>query len=173
MAVPVRKGLIALAVETVLTLATAAVFVLLMPLFPPPEGVGGMAERLAFALRLTAWPAALVALMVAATSGARVLGDAFDPLTDAEPRLYRVNQRVLANTVEQMAIFLPAFLALATALPPGQLGLLRLAVWMFVGSRVLFWIGYLAHPLARAPGMTATYVVNAGLLLWLAALLAG
>lgn len=165
-----RKALVALAANGTAILLTVAAFVLLMPLFPPPAGVEAAADRLAFALRLAAWPAGLVLLMVAATAGTRALNSAYNPIDDAESRLYRVSQRVLANTVEQTLIFLPSFLALATVLPAERLGLLRLAMGMFVAGRVLFWIGYLVHPYARAPGMAATLTVNAGLLIWLAAL---
>ena len=53
---------------------------------------------------------------------------------------------------------------------PVALGGLGLAVMVFVAGRVLFWIGYLIHPFARAPGMAVTLTVNilvVGVDLWL------
>ncbi len=147
--------------------ATLALFALLLPLVPVPEAVVAPVDRVVLAMRLAAAPAALLWLMVAAVALSRVVGNAFNPLDDPEPRLYRVNQRVLANTVEQTVIFVPALLAAATLAPPDTIGALILATALFVAARLLFWAGYLIHPLARAPGMTATAMTNLGLLVYI------
>src|SRR5579875_510336 len=53
-------------------------------------------------------PAALVLwLMIVAQMGARFAGAVFDPLAGRETAFLRVNQRAIANTVEQLAIFVP------------------------------------------------------------------
>jgi hypothetical protein len=38
------------------------------------------------------------------------------------------------------------------------------AVPVFVVARVVFWVGYRVRPIYRAPGMSATGYLNAGLL---------
>lgn len=143
---------------------TAAAFFALLPRMPAPADLATLAERLAFGLRLTVWPALLVLLMVVGTAGARALGNAYNPIDDPETRLYRISQRVLGNTVEQTVIFVPGLLALAAVLAPAQCGALVLLVVFYVAARGLFWIGYLVHPYARAPGMAATMTVNGGML---------
>ncbi len=169
MAVTRRLKITAALVNGAAAILTVILFILLAPGFGPPPVADAPADRLAFALPLLGGPAALLLAMVLGTAVARALSDAYNPLTDAESPLYRASQRVLANTVEQSMVFLPVFLALAVALPADRLGWLELAVLLFLGARLLFWAGYLAHPYARAPGMTGTLTVNAGML---AALLA-
>src|SRR3712207_1309428 len=74
------------------------------------------ADRLVYATGFLAIPAALLAVMVMAVALSRLATGAMNPLTDPEHRIQRINQRVLSNTVEQTAIFVPAFLALASLL---------------------------------------------------------
>ena len=74
--------------------------------------------------------------------------------------LLQVNQRALTNTVEQLAGFVPALIALAAAAPPAWMpGVVALGV-VFAVARLVFWGGYLIGPLLRAPGMAATVAVN-------------
>jgi len=161
-----RLRLWAMLVNGAAAVATAALFAALLPLMPVPDGAGTTAGRLVLAVQLAAAPAALLWLMVAAVSLSRVAGNAFNPIDDAEPRLYRINQRVLSNTVEQTIVFMPALLAVATVVPAERGGVLILAAVFFIGARLVFWAGYLIHPFARAPGMTATAVLNLGLLVY-------
>jgi hypothetical protein len=161
-----RLRLWAALVNGTAAVATVALFAVLLPLMPVPDGAGAAGGRLVLAVQLAAAPAALLWLMVAAVSLSRVAGNAFNPIDDPEPRLYRVNQRVLGNTVEQTIVFVPALLAASTLAPADQAAGLVLATAFFVAARLLFWAGYLAHPFARAPGMTATATVNFGLLVY-------
>jgi len=161
---------LAIALNGVSVVLTLAALRLLAPAFPAPAGVASDIERLVYAVHLLVGPVLVLLLLVLATATIRAMTGALDPLGDAESRLYRKNQRALSNTVEQTAIFVPAFLALATLLPAVALGGLGLAVMVFVAGRVLFWIGYLIHPFARAPGMAVTLTVNilvVGVDLWL------
>ncbi len=119
--------------------------------------VVGPAEPLA----LLALPAALVLAMVLAVALTRFLAGAFDPLSDPEPRALRLGQRVLSNTVEQSLVFCPAYVAAWASGVPGSD--LTAAALLFAAGRLLFWAGYLADPLFRAPGMVATLSVTAGL----------
>lgn len=148
------------------TALTVALFVLLAPLVPPPEGDASLAARLALAARLSVWPALVLCAMVGGVMAVRGRAQAFNPIDDAEGRAYRVAQRALTNTVEQMVIFLPGLAALATLLPADGLGALRLATALFVTGRLLFWAGYAVHPYARAPGMAMTLTVNLIVLGW-------
>ena len=82
---------------------------------------------------------------------------------DDDGTLLRVNQRALTNTVEQLTGFAPALLALAArrVRPVGCRSSSR-RVLVFALARLVFWGGYLLGPLARAPGMAATFAVNVG-----------
>jgi len=145
---------------------TLALIFLLLPLFPAPEGVSALQARLAFAARLSLWPALVLFAMVIGVMAVRGLTQAFNPIDDTESRAYRVAQRVLSNSVEQTLVFLPALLALSTLVPLTSLGILPLATALFVVGRLLFWAGYFIHPYARAPGMAMTFTVNLVVLGW-------
>lgn len=146
--------------------ATLALIVLLLPLFPAPEGVVALQARLALAARLSLWPVLVLFAMVVGVMAVRGKTQAFNPIEDTESRAYRVAQRALSNTVEQTLIFLPALTALSTLLPVASLGALSLATALFVVGRLLFWAGYVVHPYARAPGMAMTFTVNLVVLGW-------
>lgn len=151
--------------------ATVALFVLLMPLLPAPDGAVAMEARLALAVRLSVWPALVLFAMVAGVMAVRGRTRAFNPIEDGESRAYRVAQRVLSNSIEQTLIFLPALAALGTLLPAASLGVPALATALFVLGRLLFWAGYAVHPYARAPGMAMTFTVNLIVLGWVVVLL--
>lgn len=136
---------------------TGAAFVVLAGWVAPPDPT---LDRFAVWAGLALWPALLLFAMVGGVVLARGLGRAFNPLTDPESAFQRVNQRVLSNSVEQALVFMPALAALVALSPPGELGLARLAVGLFCLGRLLFWGGYLLHPLWRAPGMAMTLATN-------------
>jgi hypothetical protein len=104
------------------------------------------ASGLAFAL----WPAVPVA-----TSAGK------------ESRRWKVNQRVLQNTIEQAFIFLPALVALALRVEARHLAVVPIAVALWCAGRVLFWVGYHKSPVWRAPGfdwtINTTFLVMARL----------
>lgn len=157
---------LAAAVNLGAALLTLLAFRLLLPLFESPAGSGDAGSRLEFWARLALWPALLLFAMVGGVLVARARSVALNPIDDPESRLYRVSQRVLTNTVEQTAIFLPALAALTVLLPPSDLGAPVLATALFALGRLLFWAGYLIHPYVRAPGMSMTLATNAVVLLW-------
>lgn len=152
-------------------LAWGAFFLFLPAAGPAAETAP--AERLARAAALLAWPALLVLAMIVAVALARFATGAFDPLKDAEGRFQRVTQRVLTNTVEQVAVFGPALLAASVLMEAGRLPALSVAAGLFVAGRLLFWAGYLLDPLHRSIGMVVTMNVNAGLLAYCLWRLAG
>ena len=138
-------------------------FFLLDGAFAPAE------DALALAFRLIAVPGGLVLLLVILVMAVRGLTGAYNPLDDPESRLYRKSQRILANTVEQTAAFVPLFLALGASLPAAESAALPALTVVFAVSRILYAVGYLIHPMGRGFGMSATVTVSAGIaafLIW-------
>ncbi len=122
-------------------------------------GVGarlGAAERLAFAAELSIAPAAVTLLMVLSCMRLFDTAQAEDPFAGAESREWKLNQRVLSNTIEQAVIFLPALLALSVRIDQAQLKLLPIAVALWCAGRLLFWVGYRKSIVWRAPGFDWT-----------------
>jgi uncharacterized membrane protein YecN with MAPEG domain len=112
------------------------------------------------------FPALIVlALMILAQMAARARAQAFDPTAGKETRFLLVNQRVITNTVEQLAVFAPALLALAVRSNPDQMNSVVALGFLFAGARLVFWAGYLRAPLLRAPGMAATAAATMATLL--------
>ena len=66
----------------------------------------------------------------------------------------------ITNTIEQLALFVPALLALAAGAPAARMAPIVALAWVFALARLAFWAGYLAGARLRAPGMAATFVVN-------------
>jgi uncharacterized membrane protein YecN with MAPEG domain len=126
-----------------------------------PEAHAGVAPHLALALAALL-PAVIVLLaMIMAQSGMRAVTGAIDPLAGTDSAFLRTNQRVITNTIEQLTVFVPALLALAAGAPAARMAPIVALAWVFALARVAFWIGYLAGTRLRAPGMAATFVVNA------------
>lgn len=145
---------------------TVLVFALLVSVVAPPVGIADPGARMALWGRLVLWPALVLFAMFCGVMAARGRTQAFNPIEDPESRFQRVGQRVLSNSVEQTAIFVPALAALVAMLPLPDLGVPVVATGLFVLGRLLFWGGYLVHPFARAPGMAMTLAVNLIVLGW-------
>lgn len=124
-------------------------------------------DRLLLAVQLAAGPAA-VTFFVFGTLG-RVLDtvEAENPLLGAESARFRINQRVLTNTLEQTAIFVPMLLALSVRIDPANTWILPYLVAIWCAGRVLFWLGYHSDPAHRAIGMdwTSCVAITTGALL--------
>lgn len=163
-----RKSLVlrALMLNGASAVVTVLLFVLLLSLVAPPMGVNAPGARMALWARLVVWPALVLFGMVVGVMAMRGRTQAFNPIEDPESRGQRVCQRVLANSVEQTAIFVPALAALVATLPQPSLAAAVAATALFVLGRLLFWVGYLVHPFARAPGMAMTLTVNLIVLGW-------
>jgi hypothetical protein len=140
----------------------------LSTVLPAAEGTSSMAVRLGLAAAGLLPTAALLFAMVLASSAARFAAAAFDPLAGRDGRFIAVNQRVIANTVEQFAVFAPALLAWAAGGGAAAMAGVLAAGLVFAIARAAFWAGYHASPFARAPGMAATLGLN-GLALAMAA----
>jgi hypothetical protein len=131
----------------------------LAPLVPVNAEMASMAVRLGLGAAWLLPACGVLAAMVAAQMVGRFLVAAFDPLAGRDSRFLLVNQRVIANTVEQTLIFVPALLALAAAVSAAQMPAVLAAAVVFALARLVFWAGYLVAPMARAPGMAATMAV--------------
>ena len=114
-------------------------------------------DRIPYALQLAAAPALLILLMTCSCLRLFDTVEAEDPLRDRVSPRFRINQRVLTNTVEQAWIFVPLLLALATRLPDGQLRVLPIATAFWCAGRLMFWAGYHVAPHWRAPGFDWTF----------------
>jgi uncharacterized membrane protein YecN with MAPEG domain len=138
---------------------------MLVPLMPQDLAAASMAVRLGSATAALLPSAFVMAAMIAAQMIGRFAAGALDPLAGHETRFLLTNQRVITNSAEQMAVFLPGFLALAAGATSHILPEVLAVGGTFAFARLVFWFGYLTAPIARAPGMAATAVANMSTLL--------
>jgi uncharacterized MAPEG superfamily protein len=136
----------------------------LVPWFPADPSGASMGVRLGQGSAALLPGALVLALMILAQMALRAATGAIDPLAAGEPRLLRVNQRAISNTVEQFVLFVPAVLALSAGVTAARMPEVMAAGVVFAGGRVLFWLGYLVAPPGRAFGMAATLVATLGAL---------
>lgn len=81
-------------------------------------------------------------------------------LTEGTPRA-RLLQALLQNTLEQVALAVPLYLACSLILPSHLLGLIPAAAAMFFTGRVLFYAGYSGGAPSRAFGFALTFYPTA------------
>lgn len=136
----------------------------LQTLLPPPRAAD-LAQRIALALLALLPGVGVFGLMIAAQMALRFATAAFDLTAGADGPVLQRTQRVIANTVEQLALFAPALLALA-AIEPAAVDAVPAFGLVFAAARLAFWIGYTVHPLARAPGMAASTLCSFGAAGW-------
>ncbi len=139
---------------------------LLAALIPTDPAAASMSVRLGLAAASLLAAAAVLAAMVAAQMAARFWQGSFDPTAGKDGPFLRVNQRVISNSVEQMAILTPAILALAAGVPAPRMAEVLALAPVFALARLAFWAGYLAAPLLRAPGMAASFGASLTALGW-------
>ena len=77
-------------------------------------------------------------------------------LTEGTSRA-KLLQAMLQNTLEQLALALPVYVACAFLFPIGFLGLVPAAAAMFLVGRVLFYLGYSGGARSRAFGFAFTF----------------
>lgn len=115
-------------------------------------------ERVTAALRLMKWPAAVTLAMIMSLFRVFYDRETLNPLAGKESARHRINQRVLTNTVEHLAVFVPAACALAAgADSPTTWRFVPMAVALFTAGRVLFWLGYHITPNARGFGFNLSF----------------
>ena len=126
----------------------------------PINPTAGASERLGLACASLLPVACVLNAIIITQMRLRADTGALDPLAGQDDRRMRVNQRVLTNTVEQLAGFVPALLAVAARVTPGWMSFVVAAGLVFALARVVFWGGYMLGPIWRAPGMAATLAIN-------------
>lgn len=127
-------------------------------LIPPDPAWSSMAARLGTAA-LALLPGAIVLwLMIAAQMATRIISGRFNPTEGRDNHFLLINQRAIGNTVEQSLCFIPALLALAAGVGAPLMPKVIALALVFAAARLIFWLGYLARPVLRAPGMAATFV---------------
>jgi hypothetical protein len=94
-----------------------------------------------------------------------------DPFANAESRGWKINQRVLSNTVEQALIFVPIFIGLSIRMQPEQAYMLPALMAIWCAGRFVFWAGYRYSLNARAIGMDWTTVTTLVAAVWFIATL--
>ena len=119
----------------------------------------------------TAWlvPGAIVLLLMVLTQqAARFLSGKSAPALGRDGPFLVHNQAVITDTVEQMAIFGPCFMALAAGAPPAATAQVLALGGVFAAARLVFWLGALAAPLGRAATLAVTAATAlAALWVWL------
>ena len=131
--------------------------------WPVSPELTDVAARLGYTARALIFAALPLLIGIVTIANARFSSDAIDPTRHVESRAMEINGRFVDNTVQQLLLFSIATLALCTVLTPSGMRVIPAAVTVFVIARVVFWIGYRVRPIYRAPGMSATGYLNAGL----------
>jgi len=128
-----------------------------------------VASRLIWAIRFSLLPAVciLAAVGVIATRrffDTRAIGGGLPEPGSA----LDIDRRILANTVEQAMLALPAYAAAAVTLPMEDMPRIGACAMAFVAGRIAFAIGYHIAPPFRAFGFALTFYSSAALYAWLA-----
>lgn len=146
-----------------IAIGVASGFLLLLGLYvylPQPGPAATAIDRLVLALRCDAVAALTLFAGIHAVARLRGQSEAMNPLAGKDPADLQVHSRYLQNTLEQLVLFVVGTAALSTYLDAGTARALPALTVVFVAARVVFWRGYLRHPLGRTIGMAATFLVN-------------
>ncbi len=136
--------------------------------FAPPVG-DDEGARLAYAWRWLLVPALCLFVGVATVSNRRFFSaDAMDGTRAPQSQRLEINLRYNQNTLEQTALAAVAWSGLSLVLAHDRLALIPMLATVFAVGRILFWLGYLWAPWARALGFGLTFYPTAVALLWLA-----
>ena len=117
-------------------------------------------EKLLYAARCCTFPQAVFLLVAILRVGAkRGSTSALNPLAGKE-YLLQAEKNVLANTVEQLIVFLLLVVALTTYLEPAEMRIIPLYSLAFIVGRILFMIGYSINPKHRSIGMGINFYLS-------------
>ncbi len=125
-------------------------------LAPRIDAVELPVDRMMLALQLCAAPAFVLLCILQGLWRIRETPEAEDPFANKESRGFKINQRVMTNTVEQLLMFAPIFIALAIRMDPASTYWLPILVTLWCTARLMFWVGYRRGLHYRAPGMDWT-----------------
>ena len=108
----------------------------------PVDLAAGLPERLGLACAALLPAVCVLNLMIVAQMGLRARSGAVDPLAGRDDASLQVNQRALTNTVEQLAGFAPALLALAAGVSSDRMRFVVAAgvVFAVCAAGVLGWV---------------------------------
>lgn len=148
-------------------LVAALTFATLYALWPSVV-LAAPVDRLLFAVELGAIPGAVLVLVLQSLWRIADTDGAESPLAGRESRRWKINQRVMSNTLEQSAMFVPGLSALAVAIDAAHTRVLPILVCTWTIGRLLFWAGYHVRPHVRAFGMDTTFLAVAVTYGWLA-----
>jgi hypothetical protein len=124
--------------------------------FPRLAPIEQPMDRLLLALQLAAAPAFVISMILQALMRLNDTLAAENPFLEAESQRFKINQRVMTNTIEQAMIFVPTFVALSIRMRPDQVFLLPMLMGFWCVARLMFWVGYHRANHVRAPGMDWT-----------------
>jgi hypothetical protein len=136
---------------------------------PVPDG-DDPASRLAFAARWLTIPGFALLTGIAMVANRRFFEpNAIDGTRAPQSRSLEINLRYNQNTLEQTVLAAIAWTGLALQLPHDRLALIPALAILFGVARILFWVGYLISPGARALGFALTFYPTVAAFIWLAA----
>ena len=133
---------------------------------PTPLAATSLSVRLGLGAASLLPAAVVLAAMIVAQMAARFWFGTFDPTAGRDGRFLRINQRVITNSVEQLAILIPAMLALVAEASPLRMPQVLALPLVFALARLVFWAGYLVTPMLRGPGMAASFAATLCALVW-------
>lgn len=143
------------------------VFGMAWRLWPASRAVAS-ADRVGYALELIVAPAIVLLSMILSCMRLMDNAGAENPFAGLESDRFKINQRVVTNTLEQGAVFVPLLLGLSMRLPSEHLKVMPIAVTIWCVGRLLFWAGYHVAPHWRAPGFDWTLLTTTLLAGWFA-----
>jgi hypothetical protein len=124
--------------------------------------------RLALAVRCAVAPTLMLLAGIGRVANDRFASQAIDPTARKESDRMVIHGRYVDNTTQQLLLYGMASFGLALYLSFPLLRMLPVMAASFAIGRVVFWIGYLKHPLYRAPGQAMTMYPSMFALVWLA-----
>jgi MAPEG family protein len=164
-----RKILIGFAGAVPAACTVGLVFYFTADLFcrvPLPLDTAG--DRLAFVARWMLLPGLSLLLGVIFAARRGFYAEAIDGTRTPANYAMEINLRYNTNTLEQTLLAAIAWTALAVTIPISSLLIIPAMACLFFLGRMVFWIGYLIHPMGRAFGMALTMLPILVSYAWLA-----
>lgn len=119
--------------------------------------IASASDRVAYALPWMCLPVLALMAGMAAIAAGRLSSEYVDGSPPPSGTRLDMHRRYMQNTVEQITIFVPTQLALATVLPDDRLALIPAWAILFLLARFTFWVGYLINSVFRSVGMMMTF----------------
>lgn len=123
---------------------------------PRAAPVAAPVDRLLLAAQLSAGVGFVIMCILQGLWRVQDTLEAENPFAGKESQGFKINQRVMTNTIEQAVMFMPVYLGLAVRMKPEQTYWLPLLMAFWCTARLMFWVGYRRALHLRAPGMDWT-----------------